>query len=95
MPVYDYECTKCGHRFELTHAVNKEPRKRCPECKGKIKKCFASVGVVFKGSGFYCTDSRGKSGGGKAACASCESPKAESKPECAAVSGCSSAKDSD
>ncbi len=95
MPRYDYECTKCGHRFEIEHGINETPKKRCPECRGSIKKCFVPVGIVFKGSGFYCTDSKNKTSAGKAACASCETPKAETKSECAASGcGCGAAKDS-
>ena len=64
MPTYDYECTKCGHTFEVFHAVNSSPRKRCPRCEGKIKKLIsAGSGLIFKGSGFYITDYKKKDSG--------------------------------
>ena len=58
MPVYAYECEKCGHAFEVQQSIHDKPRSRCPECRGKVNKVFNSVGIVFKGTGFYCTDSR-------------------------------------
>lgn len=58
MPVYVYECEKCGHGFEVEQSIHDKPKTRCPECRGKVNKVFNSVGIVFKGSGFYCTDSR-------------------------------------
>jgi len=59
MPLYEYECGKCGKTFELEHGVDEDPpRKRCPECRGKLRKVFNPVGIVFKGSGFYVNDSK-------------------------------------
>ena len=59
MPTYEYECTKCGHRFELFQQMSEQPRKRCPECRGKIERLISGgSGVLFKGSGFYSTDYR-------------------------------------
>jgi len=58
MPKYDYSCNACGV-FEVSHAIGKEID-CCPECFGEIKRVYSSVGVSFKGSGFYSTDSRGK-----------------------------------
>jgi putative FmdB family regulatory protein len=89
MPVYEYECQKCGHRFDIEHGINEETRKRCPECRGKIKKCFSAVGIVFKGSGFYVTDSKGKNSASKPACASCEAKTdTGSGTECKAAAAC-------
>ena len=68
MPVYAYECEKCGYEFEVEQSINDKPRSRCPECRGKVNKVFHSVGIVFKGSGFYCTDSRSGSRTKPAAC---------------------------
>ncbi|HOC91474.1 MAG TPA: zinc ribbon domain-containing protein [bacterium] len=73
MPVYAYECQKCGHAFEVEQGVNDPPKQRCPECRGKVNKVFSAVGVLFKGSGFYCTDSKKKSGGNGGGCGSCDS----------------------
>ena len=58
MPTYQYACTACGHRFEAVQAFTDASLSECPECTGRLRKLFGSVGVVFKGSGFYRTDSR-------------------------------------
>jgi putative FmdB family regulatory protein len=73
MPTYDYACTHCDHAFEIVQAFTDDALTVCPQCGGRLRKVFGSVGVVFKGSGFYRTDSRsssssipaGKSGEGK------------------------------
>ncbi|MEI8050649.1 MAG: FmdB family zinc ribbon protein [Actinomycetes bacterium] len=61
MPTYEYVCTKCGHQFEIVQSFSDDALTKCPECKGKLRKVFGSVGIVFKGSGFYKNDSRGSS----------------------------------
>ena len=61
MPTYQYACTDCGHRFEAVQAFTDDSLTTCPECGGKLRKVYGSVGVVFKGSGFYRTDSRAAS----------------------------------
>ncbi len=59
MPTYEYECQKCGHRFEEFQSMTAKPLTRCPECKGKVKRLIgAGAGFLFKGSGFYTTDYR-------------------------------------
>ncbi len=58
MPTYDYACTHCDHAFEVFQAFTDDALTVCPECGGRLRKVFGSVGVVFKGSGFYRTDSR-------------------------------------
>ena len=60
MPTYQYACTECGHAFEQVQSFSDDALTVCPECEGKLRKVFNAVGVVFKGSGFYRTDSRGK-----------------------------------
>ncbi|HEX6969792.1 MAG TPA: FmdB family zinc ribbon protein [Micromonosporaceae bacterium] len=67
MPTYQYACTACGHQLEAVQSFTDEPLTECPECQGRLRKLFGSVGVVFKGSGFYRTDSRanGSSNGSK------------------------------
>jgi len=61
MPTYDYQCQRCGHRFELLQGINDPPRKRCPVCRGKVKRLLsAGGGLIFKGSGFYITDYKRK-----------------------------------
>ncbi len=61
MPTYQYACTACEHRFEAVQSFSDASLTECPECSGKLRKLFGAVGVVFKGSGFYRTDSRSSS----------------------------------
>lgn len=61
MPTYQYLCTACGHAFEQVQRFSDDALTVCPECDGRLRKVFNSVGVVFKGSGFYKTDSRSSS----------------------------------
>lgn len=65
MPTYSYECTECGDRFDITQAFSDDALTTCEKCSGRLRKRFNSVGIVFKGSGFYRTDSR-ESGKSKA-----------------------------
>ncbi|WP_125036465.1 FmdB family zinc ribbon protein [Nocardioides sp. LS1] len=58
MPTYQYACTECGHDFEQFQSFSDDALTECPSCNGKLRKVFNAVGVVFKGSGFYRTDSR-------------------------------------
>lgn len=58
MPTYQYACTACDHRFEAVQAFSDPSLTECPECTGKLRKVYGSVGVVFKGSGFYRNDAR-------------------------------------
>ena len=61
MPLYDYQCDKCGHRFEVRQGIKEDPLTECPQCGGSVRRVIHPVGIVFKGSGFYVTDSRSKS----------------------------------
>ena len=58
MPTYEYECSSCGFHFERKQRFEEEPIAMCPECQGKARRVLHSVPVIFKGSGFYTTDSR-------------------------------------
>lgn len=59
MPTYEYECTKCGYRFERFQSITEEPVKRCPKCRCKVRRLLSGgAGILFKGSGFYETDYR-------------------------------------
>ena len=58
MPTYQYRCTACGHDLEATQKFSDPSLTECPNCGGSLRKVFNAVGVVFKGSGFYRTDSR-------------------------------------
>jgi len=63
MPTYEYECPKCGHRFEKFQLMNDKPVRTCPKCKSRrVKRLIGrGAGILFKGSGFYATDYRGDS----------------------------------
>ena len=62
MPTYSYACTVCGHAFYIQQSFSDSSLTVCPECDGRLRKVFSSVGVVFKGSGFYRNDARAGSG---------------------------------
>jgi putative FmdB family regulatory protein len=67
VPTYQYACTECGHAFEQVQSFTDDALTVCPQCAGRLRKVFNAVGVVFKGSGFYRTDSRAAANGGKSA----------------------------
>lgn len=84
MPTYEYECNRCGHRFELFQRMTAPPRKRCPRCRGAVRRLFGTGGgMIFKGSGFYVTDYRSDSYKQQKKKESGEKPKAkgEGKPK--------------
>jgi putative FmdB family regulatory protein len=64
VPTYQYACTECDHAFEQFQSFTEDALTVCPRCEGRLRKVFNAVGVVFKGSGFYRTDSRNGSGNG-------------------------------
>ncbi|WP_300644267.1 FmdB family zinc ribbon protein [Nocardioides sp.] len=61
MPTYQYACTECDHAFEQVQSFSDASLTVCPQCQGRLRKVYNAVGVVFKGSGFYRTDSRSSS----------------------------------
>jgi len=63
MPLYEYECKKCGHRFERIQRFSDPMVKKCPECGGKVEQMISAPAVQFKGSGWYVTDYAKKSSG--------------------------------
>lgn len=77
MPLYEYQCKKCGHRFERIQKFSDKPVTACPECKGKVEQLLHAPAVQFKGSGWYVTDYARKSSTGS----SPDGSKSESKPE--------------
>ena len=89
MPTYQYACTECGHAFEQFQSFSEDSLTECPECSGRLRKLFNAVGVVFKGSGFYRTDSRGSTTSSDSG--SSESKSADSKKEPAAATKSESA----
>lgn len=79
MPTYEYECRKCGHRFDKFQRMTEPALKRCPKCKGGVKRLFGTgAGIIFKGSGFYQTDYRSE---GYKKAAKAEKSSAETKAE--------------
>jgi len=75
MPTYDYKCSNCNHTFEYFQPMSAAPLTECPECKGNLKRIIGTgSGPIFKGSGFYQTDYKGKSENSK------KSSESESKP---------------
>jgi putative FmdB family regulatory protein len=77
VPTYQYACTACDHRFEAVQSFTDASLTECPACSGNLRKVFSSVGIVFKGSGFYRTDSRSGGGGVAGGSTKSESPKSE------------------
>lgn len=73
MPTYQYQCTECGDGLEVVQKFTDDSLTECPGCKGRLKKVFSAVGIVFKGSGFYRNDSRGSSSGSTASSSSSSS----------------------
>lgn len=78
MPTYSYACTACEHRFDTKQSFTDPSLTDCPECTGRLRKLFAPVGVVFKGSGFYRTDSRSTP---PSESGSADKPKPDAKPD--------------
>ncbi len=61
MPIYEYACRSCGQHLEIAQSFKDDPLTVCPACGGSLRKVYGSIGITFKGSGFYRTDSRGAS----------------------------------
>ena len=82
MPTYEYECLKCQHRFEVFQRMSDPPRKRCPKCKGKVRRLVGTgAGMIFKGTGFYATDYRSEAYKDQKKKESGETPKAKDEPK--------------
>jgi putative FmdB family regulatory protein len=83
MPTYSYKCAECGHAFDIHQSFSDDALTACPECGGPLRKVFGAVGVTFKGSGFYRTDSRSGASSPSTTAAKKDAPAAttpESKP---------------
>ncbi len=76
MPIYEYQCEQCATVTDVKHGFKETVSESCPKCGGTLKRLFNPAGIVFKGSGFYVTDSR-KSGDSKAEGPKSESPKSD------------------
>lgn len=96
MPTYQYACKECGHDFETIQSFSEPSLTECPNCSGRLHKVFNSVGVVFKGSGFYRNDSReaAKKSGARSDSASKSETKSDSSANSAEKSTSSSPTDS-
>jgi putative FmdB family regulatory protein len=81
VPTYQYSCTECGHFFEQFQSFSEDSLTVCPQCQGRLRKVFNAVGVVFKGSGFYRTDSRSASDRGDSAKPAASPDKAAAKAD--------------
>jgi putative FmdB family regulatory protein len=80
MPIYEYKCLSCGHKFEVLQKVSDEPIKVCPECGGEVKKLIGTgAGLIFKGSGFYITDYKKNSTSSKTTAKQSENVKTDTK----------------
>lgn len=90
MPTYAYACRDCDHRFEAVQSFSDDSLSVCPECEGSLRKVFNSVGVVFKGGGFYRTDSRSSSSSSTPASTSSDSGSSASSSSGSSTSGSSS-----
>ncbi len=100
MPTYSYACTECDNKFDLVQAFSDDALTECPQCDGRLRKLFGKVGVVFKGSGFYRTDSREaakstSNGSSKSSESSGSSSSSEKKSDSAKSDSSSSSSSSD
>ena len=94
MARYDYHCPACSARFEVEHPMSEHPTVTCPSCGAVAQQVFGASGIVFKGSGFYNTDQRGKSGA-TSATSSTASPTSDAPKKAAESSGANKAAPAD
>lgn len=97
MPTYTYGCKSCGHEFDVFHAISAKPKVKCESCDSvKVERHLGTgAGIIFKGSGFYETDFKGKKGSkpaeSKSESKSDSKPAADSKGACGTSCGCAAA----
>ena len=94
MPLYEYECKKCGHRFEKIQKFSDKMVKKCPECGGQVEQMISAPAVQFKGSGWYVTDYAKKSSSAGSSSGDSSKDKKDDKPKSDGASKESSSKDS-
>src|SRR5213080_5050749 len=94
MPTYEYACKTCGHHLEVVQSFKDEPLRVCPNCDGELRKVFSPIGIAFKGSGFYRTDSRPSEKKKSESSSSSSESKSESKSADSSGSGSSSSSSS-
>ncbi|MFO7279905.1 MAG: zinc ribbon domain-containing protein [Thermoanaerobacterales bacterium] len=85
MPTYEYRCTDCGELHEVVQSFSDAPLTTCPSCSGALKKVFSPVGISFKGSGFYKTDSRSSGNGSSSGDSSSDGSSSSSESATAAA----------
>ena len=88
MPTYQYACTECGEQLEVVQKFSDDALTECPVCGGRLRKVFSAAGIIFKGSGFYRTDSRGS---GKSTVSSSSGSSSSSSESSSSASSTSSA----
>lgn len=86
MPTYQYACTECGEQLERVQSFSDPALTECPNCSGKLRKVFNSVGIVFKGSGFYRTDSRSGNGSSEKPATTAATSSSDSKSDSSSTS---------
>ncbi|MGV9478496.1 FmdB family zinc ribbon protein [Gordonia aichiensis] len=91
MPTYSYACTECDNKFDIVQSFSDDSLTECPQCSGRLRKLFNSVGIVFKGSGFYRTDSRSGSSSSESASSTSKSDGGSSSESSSSDSSSSSA----
>jgi putative FmdB family regulatory protein len=89
VPTYQYACTACGEPLEIVQKFSDEALTECPSCGGRLRKVFSAAGIIFKGSGFYRTDSRGSSKSSSSAASAASSSGSDKKSESASGSASS------
>ena len=92
MPTYEYACKACAERLEVVQSFSDAPLTECPACGGQLRKVFQPVGIAFKGSGFYKTDSRSSSSKSSSSSSSGDATKSESTKSDSSSSSTSSTK---
>lgn len=80
MPTYEYRCKSCGEHLEVVQSFTDDPLTECPSCEGDLRKVFGSIGISFKGSGFYKTDSRAAAKASSSSAASTSSSSSSTSP---------------
>lgn len=91
MPTYAYACKDCGHTFDAVQSFTDDALTACPECQGALRKKFGAVGVSFKGSGFYRTDSRSGSTSSSSSSAASTAPSSSASSSSSSTQAAASA----
>lgn len=81
MPTYEYACDNCGHRFDVRQSFSDDPIRECPECTGAVRRVLYPSGVIFKGSGWYITDSRSSGSESTGSSATSDSSSSDTSPK--------------